>query len=128
MSNTLGDLLIEACCSGDLDKVKGLIANGVNIHSKVGMFNNTPILTACLYGQLHIVKYLVENGADINIGMDYYIENNNNPLYWADFYNHIDIVKYLILNGADYCMLRKSSIEKVLKEIRLSKMKKMNKI
>lgn len=49
---------------GNIDSLKYIVNNGVNIHSKnkEGM---TPLHYACKHEHLDIIKYLIESGADI---------------------------------------------------------------
>ena len=68
-------LLLEASSRGDLNTLKQLIAQGVNINS-VDYDNRSALHLACCTGNTEIVKYLLENGANIGIKDRW----NNTPL------------------------------------------------
>ncbi|MCK9596213.1 ankyrin repeat domain-containing protein [Candidatus Pacearchaeota archaeon] len=77
--------LIDAVYNNDLQQVKCLVENGVNIH----VDNDISLRHSARHGYIDIVKYLVEHGANIHT-------DNDEPLYFAVYYNHFDIIKYLI--------------------------------
>ena len=54
--------LFPACKTGDLNRDKVLMSEGVNIHAK----NNSGVQYASQFGHLEGVKYLVSQGADDN--------------------------------------------------------------
>lgn len=60
----MGNRLVKACKTGDLDKVQSLIANGVNInrHHNGG---RTALMYACRNGHIPIAVTLIDAGADI---------------------------------------------------------------
>ena len=82
--------LIIASQIGNLDAVKYLVEQGVNIHVN----DDDAVAIASLGGHLDVVKYLVEHGADIHIEDEY-------ALRWASRNGHLDVVKYLVEQGAD---------------------------
>lgn len=58
----------KACEKGDLEKVKTLIKQGVNINRQnFRSYNSTALMEACLYNQKEVVKELLKNGADVKI-------------------------------------------------------------
>ena len=67
------ELLIQASISGNLDAVKRLVDNGVNINARSRRVldgGETPISAAAGSGQLEVVKYLISKGADLNAAAD----------------------------------------------------------
>lgn len=108
--------LIHASSNGNLDIVKSLLEQGLDINVKDSN-NETALILACIYGHFDIVKYLVEQEADINHSDIY----GNTPLmhasrsYQNDDYRskcgyysgrdllgrqHIEIIQYLLEQGA----------------------------
>ena len=123
--------LIEATINGDLDKVKLLVKNGININFQEEETNQNALMYA-LSGntQPEIAKFLIEKGADLNLrdimgdtcllysstagntemvklllkkGANPKILNDFNvsPLHEASTYGYLDIIKLLIDAGAD---------------------------
>jgi ankyrin repeat protein len=83
-------LLWEAVVSKDMQKLRGLVSNGVNVN--VGnLIGETALLNAVRHGNLETIIFLLDHGADIEL---------NNPLIWAVQANRIDVVKLLITRGA----------------------------
>ena len=85
----LNQKLIEAAQNGDLEIVKYLVNQGVNIHAN----DDEALRDASYNGQLEVVKYLVEQGADIHAKNDY-------ALRYSSENGYLEIVKYLIEQGA----------------------------
>lgn len=57
----------KACENGNLEKVKTLIKQGVNINRQnFRSYNSTALMEACLYNQKEVVKELLKNGADLS--------------------------------------------------------------
>lgn len=76
--------LYEAAKYGNLQKVKNLVSQGINIHVE----NEKAFRWAAANGHLDIVKYLVKCGVDVYV-------YNEGALYWARHNSHQDIVEYL---------------------------------
>ena len=118
--------LIRATRNGDLDKVKLLVKNGININYQPYNTDGSALMRA-VAGNQHpeIAKFLIKAGADLNLqdevgdtalmyasnagntemvklllkeGADPNILNHgkNNALHFASLYGHLDIVKILI--------------------------------
>ena len=121
--------LIRATRNGDLDKVKLLVKNGININYQPYNTDESALMRA-VAGNQHpeIAKFLIKAGADLNLqdevgdtalmyasnagstdmvklllkgGADINILNGakNNALHFASLYGHLDIVKILIDAG-----------------------------
>lgn len=88
--------LFEAIAKNDIEKVKNLIKNGINVNA-VGHGDRTVLIDAAWKGHLEIVKYLVENGADINAKDN----SGRTALIWASYEGKLGVVKYLVDKGAD---------------------------
>lgn len=87
--------LNEAIYKNDMDQVKALIKNGVNLNilSKSGL---SPLHVAAIENRLNILEYLIENRADINI----FSNENKTPLDYAIESGHLEIIKALNAKGA----------------------------
>ena len=72
---------------GDLNRVKELIEQGVDIETKDEK-GDTPLMNASIKNRLNVVKYLVENGANVHA-------ENQKCLSWAKHNEHDNVVKYL---------------------------------
>src|SRR5437868_105623 len=92
MNDPISDekLLMKYAKTGNLNEIKILFENGVNICAD----DNYAIVWASYYGHLEIVKFLFENGTDI-------CTQDNKPIVWASNNNQLDIVKFLFENGAN---------------------------
>lgn len=99
------DEYIELCrysARGDLQMVKKLIKEGVNINTD----DSLPLKLACESGYLDIVKYLIEKGVD---------PDNYKYIDIATEFGHLEVVKYLVkLNtsihsGMNECLVASAS-------------------
>ena len=97
-SKELNQALIEAAWSGDVERVKELLATkGVDINSKTEKSGWTALMLAATEGHCDVVKALVENGADVN-AKDVI---SNTALMSASMNGHTDAVKLLLASGAN---------------------------
>jgi len=87
-------LLFEACESGNIDIVKDLINNNIDINI-INKNNDTPLLVACKNNQNEIIKLLIYCNADLNY------ENNNNTALSLCLKNNSEIIYELIEFGAN---------------------------
>jgi ankyrin repeat protein len=63
-TNALGDNALHCVCIwGDLEAVKLLVENGINLHHQ-GEFGFTPLRVAAEFGHTTIVEYLLAAGAE----------------------------------------------------------------
>lgn len=90
------DDFLQYVRDGDIDKVKVLIEDGVNVNTR-GNFGTTPLMFASLRGHEDIVKLLLDKGADVD-AKEYYGEN---ALLYASEKGHENIIRILIDAGAD---------------------------
>jgi ankyrin repeat protein len=79
--------LLEASKTGNLERVKELISQGVDNLDKA-------LRKASTYGHLEIIKYLDSQGADIHACDD-------GALRLASYNGQLEVVKYLVEQGAD---------------------------
>jgi len=89
-------LLFMASCYNNLDLLRYLHENGVDLNSKE-IFYNTPIHYAAENGHLGVVDYLINQGADINAKT----KDDYTPLHFAALNGHLGVVEYLVYQGAD---------------------------
>jgi len=89
-NNKGNELLTQASASGELQLVKWLLQNGLDIHAR----HEQSLSLAALNGRLEVVKYLVEQGADIHALDDHALRN-------AARYGYLKVVKYLVEHGAN---------------------------
>lgn len=62
-----GAALMEAVMYQDVEEVKKLVQNGVDIDYQDDANQTTALMLACNYGLVEIAAYLVEQGADLNL-------------------------------------------------------------
>ena len=85
--------LHRAAEAGDIEQVKKLIAQGVDLNALDALLN-TPLCRAVDSGRMEAVQLLVEAGADVNAG-------SWSPLFTAVDKDNVAIAEYLIAHGAD---------------------------
>lgn len=91
--------LMAAAQNGDLEKIKKLIAQGVNVNSRTfdnGKNFHTPLMIALLQDHLAISSYLIEHGADVNVQAFHW-----NPLMCAISAYNVESVSLLLKHGAN---------------------------
>ena len=88
--------LIDAAQNNDIDLVRQLLDNGIDINVRDDT-GNTTLARASLNGHIEIVKLLLDRGADIN-SID---ENGWTSLMLASSNRYTEIVKLLLEKGAD---------------------------
>lgn len=87
---------ISAAKAGDIEKVKTLLKDGININS-TNNYGETALIVAAQNGHTEIVKLLIEKGANTNI-----LGNSfTTALMSASMNGHTEIVKLLISAGAN---------------------------
>jgi len=91
-----GEALFTAAQQGDIDKIKALLAEGVDVN-KSNPAGVTTLHVAVGAGQQEVCAFLLEKGADINAKA----YNSQTPLHWAAIAGRKDVVELLIAKGAD---------------------------
>ncbi len=86
--------LCRASQNGDINMVKHLIKNGINLN-EYDSWGFTALMYAVVYGRIEIVKELLNSGANANVNC------GNSVLIEASMNNHIEIVRELIRAGAN---------------------------
>ncbi|WP_341812752.1 ankyrin repeat domain-containing protein [Wolbachia endosymbiont (group A) of Eristalinus aeneus] len=89
--------LLSAIGNSDLNKVRGLVAQGANIDTN-NKNGNTLLYSAAEIGDLNLVKLLLDNGANIEAKNGEY---QATPLHGAVENYRIDVVKLLLNRGAN---------------------------
>jgi cytohesin len=94
--------LHQAAANGEIEQVKLLISEGVevNVKNNAGL---TPLHCAAREGHKEIVELLLAHGADVNIGGVWY---NRTSAEFAMRRNHTEIVHLLVSKGADISPLQ----------------------
>ncbi|XP_071084298.1 ankyrin repeat domain-containing protein 50-like isoform X1 [Haliotis cracherodii] len=85
------DRLGVASRDGDLEEVKRLLSQGVDINCR-GLGSWTPVMRAAWYGHRDVVELLVSKGADVSL-VD---EDGDNILHLACMRGHLETVKYVL--------------------------------
>ena len=92
-----GKKLSNAIRNSDLEEVKNLLADGVDLNHPTYGASGPPFSQAISSGQKEIVELLIANGADVNEKRF----QNITYLHDAAYEHRKDIVELLIANGAD---------------------------
>ncbi len=90
------DNLVNLAGKGDVDGVRSLLDQGVNVNAKDSALGCTALVYAAQWDKPDVVLLLLARGADINMIGDGYT-----PLTMAAFMGKTDIVRILIDKGAD---------------------------
>jgi hypothetical protein len=87
--------IIDAANSGDISKIKKLLAEGRNINEKDSN-GATPLMHAIWSKKPDVAKYLIESGADVKAN-----DNYGNALIYAIDYKQHELINLLLDKGAD---------------------------
>jgi hypothetical protein len=88
--------LLAAARKGDVETVRALLDNGLDVNSKTES-GATALFFACDLGNLDLVKLLLDRGADVNaVDTSYHAS----ALAWAMQKDRLDIMKVLLEHGA----------------------------
>eukprot|EP00111_Clytia_hemisphaerica_P001648 TCONS_00004672-protein len=96
--NEKGRELFEACRTGDVTRVRGLIQGGwpVNMRDTAGR-KSTPLHFAAGFGRKDIVEFLLEVGANVHARDD----GGLIPLHNACSFGHVEVTLSLLRHDAD---------------------------
>jgi ankyrin repeat protein/beta-lactamase regulating signal transducer with metallopeptidase domain len=89
--------LHEAAVSGDIERVKSLLASGADANDKQDETGRTPLLEAAEQGHRDVAELLIANGADVNARSG---DAGWTPLIGAVNERHAEVVKLLLEGGA----------------------------
>lgn len=87
----------KAVATGDVERVKGLLAEGADVNQRHPASGVTPLTLAALFNQLPVAQALLDHGADVNARDD----KGATPLHAAALFGRAEIVRRLIERGAD---------------------------
>ncbi len=90
--------LREAATAGDIDSVKKLLAEGLDVDAPVNDYGSTALTFAAGGGHLELVRFLVEKGADVNVTDTFY---QFTPVTNAVFEDRAEVAAHLVEHGAD---------------------------
>ena len=92
----MGDALIEAVMSGNLMKLRQLVADGANVNltNRLGM---TPLMVAAQWNRPGIVSFLLSNGADVQAQEH---SSGCNALMFACLSGNPEVVRLVLKHGA----------------------------
>ncbi|OUL34366.1 hypothetical protein BV372_14115 [Nostoc sp. T09] len=88
--------LIQAVNHGDIEKVKSLLQEKINVNLRVG--ETTALCRAAFKGHHEIAKLLIAAGADVNQRSS---DGHFNPLLDAAYAGNLEVVRVLLEAGAD---------------------------
>ena len=90
-----------AAYGGDIEAVKGFLANGVEVNVKGGSIMGTPLHYAAQAGHLDIVELLLAKGAEVNVTIQVEggVFNGKTPMDRAHSFNHTKIADLLRKHG-----------------------------
>ena len=91
----------SAAYGGDIEAVKGFLANGVEVNVKGGSIMGTPLHYAAQAGHLDIVELLLAKGAEVNVTIQVEggVFNGKTPMDRAHSFNHTKIAALLRKHG-----------------------------
>lgn len=96
MRTVFGTWLHVAASHGKLDIVKRLIAMGVDVNCRGGVFDGTALNEAASAGHADVVEYLISQGVFLDVS-----KSTRNPLFGAIYGGHTKIAALLIDRGID---------------------------
>jgi len=87
-----------AAAKGNLEAIKGNLANGADVNARAPSVGVTPLMAAAITGQTDAAKLLLDKRAKLNLKSS---KDGATALHMAAFFGHIEIVKGLLAKGAD---------------------------
>ena len=103
--NPLTDIMEQSIKEGNLDVVKLIIENGININIQNDL-GESPLHLASANGKRDIVKYLVEKGANI----DLQDKQGQTPVFFVVDNNEIGLLDLFLKKGADVTKKNKDGL------------------
>ena len=94
-SSIMGKNLIEAVSKGNIQKVRELLKENININTQDSN-QRTLLMIATYNNNYEMVKLLIDNGADVNIQDDM----KNNPFLYSGAEGQLEILKIITKAGA----------------------------
>lgn len=88
--------LLQAAYDGNLEVVRHLISNGVNVNCR-GNGSQTPLLHACFQNRTEVAFFLLDHGAKASVQNS----RGDSPVIDATARNNLPLLKRLIRAGAD---------------------------
>ncbi|XP_046344215.2 KN motif and ankyrin repeat domain-containing protein 2-like isoform X9 [Haliotis rufescens] len=86
-----GDLY-DASRRGNLEEVKRILSQGVDVNCRSGWWSRTPVMGAAWSGNRDVVELLVSEGADVSL-VD---RDGHNILHFACVRGHFETVKFVL--------------------------------
>jgi len=90
-----GQSIFDVARSGDISKLKELIAINPDTVNTKNSSEHTPLILATYNGQKIMAERLIRDGADVN-----YTFSQGAAIHGAAFKGHLEIVKLLVRSGA----------------------------
>jgi len=92
----LGEDLLAAVRKGDAERVKAVLAQGVDVNAK-SPYGATGLFFAADRGNIEIIRILLDHGANVNVKDTFY---GATALTWATQKERWDVIKLLLGKGA----------------------------
>ncbi len=91
-----GEMLLQEAMSGNLTRVRELIAAGadINFANRSGV---SSLMVACQWNQTEVVRFLLENGADVRHQES---SSGRDALMYSCFSGNPELVELILNNGA----------------------------
>ncbi|XP_046346827.2 cytadherence high molecular weight protein 2-like isoform X1 [Haliotis rufescens] len=84
--------LYDASEAGNLEEVKRILSQGVDVNCRWGGWSETPVMEAAYRGHRDVVELLVSEGADVSL-VD---RDGYNTLHYASYGGHLETVKFVL--------------------------------
>jgi len=109
----LGEDLLAAVRKGDAERVKAVLAQGVDVNAK-SPYGATGLFFAADRGNIEIIRILLDHGANVNVKDTFY---GATALTWATQKERWDVIKLLLGKGATADGVLMTAVEKGNAEI-----------
>ncbi|MFC1547248.1 ankyrin repeat domain-containing protein [Candidatus Neomarinimicrobiota bacterium] len=96
VSSGWADEIHDAAASGDLEQVKILLQNNIDLLNQRDVKTRTPLQYAILNHHTDVARYLIEQNADINLKD----KDNDSPLHYTGIFGNLEIAELLLAKGA----------------------------